>query len=80
MKLVDTAGCKMRIRKIGLIKLMVILVIYLPLFVHPTITKNTEKHKHYHKKINSNDHFTVPGLSEMEIGLGHKIDVSQNWI
>ena len=32
-----------------------------------------------HKKINLNDHFTVPRLAEMEIGLGCKIGISQNW-
>ena len=26
-----------------------------------------------HKKINSNDHFTVPGPAEMDIGFGRKI-------
>ena len=55
VKLVDIAGRKIQIRKIGLINLMVILVIFLSLFVHkihviihPTIKKNTEKQKHYH--------------------------------
>ena len=50
VKLVDIAGCKMRIRKIGIINLMVILITFLALFVqqihviiHPTIKKNTEK-------------------------------------
>ena len=33
-----------------------------------------------HKKINLKDHFTVPRLVEMEIGLGRKIGVSQNRI
>ena len=42
----------MRNRKIGLINLMVILVIFLPFFVHiihPTIKKNIDidKHDHY---------------------------------
>ena len=34
VKLVDIAGRKIQIRKIGIINLMVILVISLPLFVH----------------------------------------------
>ena len=32
-----------------------------------------------HKKISLNDHFTVPGLAEMEIGLGCKNGILQNW-
>ena len=32
-----------------------------------------------HKKVKLNYHFTVPGLAEMETGLGCKIGVSQNW-
>ena len=32
-----------------------------------------------HKKINLNDHFTVPGFVEIKIGLGRKIGISQNW-
>ena len=30
-----------------------------------------------HNKINSNYHFTVPGLVEMEIGFGRKIGISK---
>ena len=29
--------------------------------------------------MNLNDHFTVPGLAEMEIGLSYKIGILQNW-
>ena len=60
---------------------MVILVVFLPLFVHPTIKENAESINIIiiHKKINLNYHFTVPGLVEMVMGLGHKIGVSQNW-
>ena len=29
-------------------------------------------------KINSNYYVTISGLTEMEIGLGHKIGISQN--
>ena len=32
-----------------------------------------------HMKINLSDHFTVLGLAEREIGLGHKIGISQDW-
>ena len=32
-----------------------------------------------YKIMYSNDHFTVPGLAEMEIGLGCKFGISQNW-
>ena len=40
--------------------------------IHPTIKKNINIII-IHKKINLNDHCPVPGLVEMEIGLGHKI-------
>ena len=32
-----------------------------------------------HKKIYLHYHFTVPGLAKMEIDLGRKIGISQNW-
>ena len=60
---------------------MVILVIsalvctQIHVIIHPSY-KEEKIHKNIiiiHKKIYSNNHFTVPGLAEMKIGLGHKI-------
>ena len=87
VKLVDIAGRKIRIRKIGIINLMVISVIFSSCLYTNTcnyMSYNKEKYRKtniiiIHKKINLNDHFTVPGLAEMEIGLGRKIGISQNW-
>ena len=65
-----------------------ILVILLPLFVCKYMLlyilqkRKIQKNINIiiiHKKINSNNHFTVPGLAEMEIGLDRKIGISQNW-
>ena len=74
VKLVNVAGSKMRIRKIGLMNFMVILVIFLYTITCNYTSYNKEKYRKtniiiIHKKINLNDLFTVPGLAEMEIGL-----------
>ena len=67
---------KMRFCIIGLINFMVILVIFclvctqIHVIIHPTIKKYTAKYNIIiiHKKINLNDHFTVPGPGEADDG------------
>ena len=70
----------MQIHKIGIINLMAILVIFSPLSVHKYMLlyilqqRKIQKNMNIiYKNINLNDHYTVPGLNEMVIGLRHKI-------
>ena len=75
VKLVDIADCKMRIRKIGLINLIVILVIFLPLFVHKYMLlyilqlRKIQKNINIiiHKKINLNDILLYVGLQRWKL-------------
>ena len=81
MKLVDIAGCKMQICKIGLINFCSCLYTNTCDYT----SYNKEKYRKninifiIHKKINLNYHFTVPGFA-MKIGLSRKIGLSQNRI
>ena len=49
MKLVDIAAHKIGIRKIGIINLMVILVIFLPFFVHKYMSYTSYNKEKYRK-------------------------------